>query len=221
MEKRVPDDARDACLAAPYDAPDARQRPGPARLQKQILVAPALRATPSNLELSSPPRGSQVRDDAVGRILKHLAMSHEMSFGGHGQNTQARYPEHGMGLRWSKTLSTKRITEAPGTAVDDALDDHSPVTASTASGAHQAAEQGRGPLPPGRRNIYESLRSTPKGPQIPGPWAGSASGRSGRRSGCGRCSDSAGTEPGSKQPLYIRGDTRRHRSFSSRVNQFF
>ena len=31
-----------------------------ARLQKQILVAPALRATPSNLELSSPPRGSQV-----------------------------------------------------------------------------------------------------------------------------------------------------------------
>ena len=24
MEKRVPDDARDACLAAPYDAPDAR-----------------------------------------------------------------------------------------------------------------------------------------------------------------------------------------------------
>ena len=60
MEKRVPDDARDACLAAPYDAPDARPRPGPARLQKQILVAPALRATPSNLELSSPPRGSQV-----------------------------------------------------------------------------------------------------------------------------------------------------------------
>ena len=24
MEKRVPDDARDACLAAPYGAPDAR-----------------------------------------------------------------------------------------------------------------------------------------------------------------------------------------------------
>ena len=24
MEKRVPDDARDACLAAPYDARDAR-----------------------------------------------------------------------------------------------------------------------------------------------------------------------------------------------------
>ena len=24
MEKRVPDDARDACQAAPYDAPDAR-----------------------------------------------------------------------------------------------------------------------------------------------------------------------------------------------------
>ena len=24
IEKRVPDDARDACLAAPYDAPDAR-----------------------------------------------------------------------------------------------------------------------------------------------------------------------------------------------------
>ena len=24
MEKRIPDDARDACLAAPYDAPDAR-----------------------------------------------------------------------------------------------------------------------------------------------------------------------------------------------------
>ena len=34
----------------------------PARLQKQILVAPALRATPSKLELSSPPRGSQVSE---------------------------------------------------------------------------------------------------------------------------------------------------------------
>ena len=47
-----------ACAAAPPSLTD--QRPRPARLQKQILVVPALRATPSNLELSSPPRGSQV-----------------------------------------------------------------------------------------------------------------------------------------------------------------